>query len=203
MPDLLCADTLLAFQFIEQTRYLQTKYPASSPFSKCALFQLHTPTKRTIKPVSVVSSLVKVCKKLPPLPCHKEIPTGRQTVKRKLWQNDTLTVKTTASKDSEEISVDTNIMTVTTNKDEPNQNLNQKQNVHPSEKVAGTNSLQKTRYSYKLVDIYKRELNNTKVDAHCAEDDVMMMFDIAFKWNKEFLAWVDKYAVKFSDTSFV
>lgn len=203
MPDLLCADTLLAFQSLEQARYLETRYQASS-LSKCALFQLHTPTKRPSNPVSAASSPVKLSKSLS-LSHRRELATSSRTVRRKLWPNDTIIVQTTISaNDPKEINVSTSVKSAALHNHETNQNsnLNQKQNGHHLENATEIKSSPNAR-SFKLVDIYKREFNHDKVDAHCAENDVMMLFDIAFKWNNDFLDWVDKYAIKFSDVSLV
>ncbi|XP_014784354.1 three-prime repair exonuclease 1 [Octopus bimaculoides] len=56
----------------------------------------------------------------------------------------------------------------------------------------------KGKISYKLGDIYRREIGSEPINAHSAESDSMMLMTIIIKRKDEFLPWMDKYSAPFS-----
>lgn len=62
-------------------------------------------------------------------------------------------------------------------------------------------SSKKAKKTYKLQDIYERHFGKFDFSIHHAESDVRMMYEIALNNSKEFLTWLDKTAVKFTNIS--
>lgn len=62
-------------------------------------------------------------------------------------------------------------------------------------------SSKKTKKNYKLQDIYERHFGKFDFSIHHADSDVRMMYEIALNNSKEFLIWVDKTALKFTNIS--
>ncbi|GAB1602783.1 three-prime repair exonuclease 1-like [Argonauta hians] len=56
----------------------------------------------------------------------------------------------------------------------------------------------RSKISYKLGDIYRREMGCEPINAHCAETDSQMLMSIVIKRKEEFLPWIDRYSVPFS-----
>lgn len=55
-----------------------------------------------------------------------------------------------------------------------------------------------TKHSYRLEEIYKRTFSGAHIDAHYADSDVHMMYEIALKNKEDFLIWLNKNAISFN-----